>query len=461
MSQEEIYSDYGKMAPILAPLGICYIAAVLEKNGHNVRIIDSVAEKIEKEEIIKRIEKYQPDIVGITSTAVSFSRAVKLAGIIKSIHKNILIVIGGPHVSSLPRESLLNCDFFDIGVFGEGEYTFLEIVENYKNGGLNNNLEKIKGISYRKNGRVLVNKPRPLIENLDELPYPSRHLLADIYLYNTNLSIGGRKPFVHMIPSRGCPFQCIFCDQNVYGKRWRSFSPEYIIREIEFVVKKYSAKTIQFQDDLFTFYPERVIRFCNLLKEKEFDITWNISSRVDTLNEKLLRIMNDAGCRIIYFGIESGDEDILKIIKKGHSIEQVKSAIYAAKKIGLIVHGSFIIGNPAETEQTIEKTIKFALRLPLDDITFSIMTPYPNTEFTRSASKYGEIKSFDWDQYRGHPDEAIFLPYGLEGKYLFKKQKDAYRKFYFRLKIIFSILKRIKNIEMLRLYLSSIKVLLK
>lgn len=461
MSQAEIYSDYNKMAPILAPLGICYIAAVLEKNGHNVRIIDSIAEKINKDKIIRRIEKYQPDIVGVTVTTASFFRAVELAELIKSIYKNILIVIGGPHVSSLPKESLSNCDFFDIGVFGEGEYTFLEIVDSYKNGSLKNNLEKIKGISYRKNGRVFVNEPRRPIENLDELPYPARHLLPNISLYNTNLYVYERKPLVHMVPSRGCPYECIFCDQNVHGKKWRVFSPEYIISEIEFVIKKYGVKTIHFQDDLFTLHPERVIKFCELLKEKKFDLTWNISSRVNTLNEDLLKIIKDSGCRIIYFGIESGDENILKIIKKGHTIQQVKFAVNAAKKVGLIVHGSFIIGNPKETEGTIEETIKLALTLPLDAATFSMMTPYPNTEFYRMYSRYGKIKSFDWFQYRAHPDEAIFVPYGLKSKYLLKKQKDAYKRFNFRLKIIFNALKQVKNIEKLRLYLNAIKILLR
>ncbi len=461
MRQEEIYSDYAMMAPILAPLGICYIAAVLEKNNYNVRIIDSIAEKINKNEILRRIENYQPDIVGMTSTTASFFSAIELAGAIKSLNNNMLIVIGGPHVSSLPRESLSDSEFFDIGVFGEGEYTFLEIVENYKSGHLEDNLERIKGISYRKNGKVFVNESREPIENLDELPYPARHLLPNINLYSTNLYVAERKPLIHMIPSRGCPFHCIFCDQNVHGREWRRFSPEYIIREIEFVVKNYGVKTIQFQDDLFTFYPEKIIKFCNLLKEKKIDLTWNISSRVDTLNEELFKIMKDAGCRIIYFGIESGDENILKIIKKGHTIQQVKVAVNAAKRVGLVVHGSFIIGNPEETEQTIEKTIKFALMLPLDAATFSVMTPYPGTELTNNYFKYGIIKSFDWFKYKGHPDEAIFIPFGLESKYLLKKQKYAYRKFYFRWKMVFNILKRVKSLEILKLYLNALRIFLK
>jgi anaerobic magnesium-protoporphyrin IX monomethyl ester cyclase len=461
MRQADIYSSYGKMAPVLAPLGICYIAAVLEKNDYDVRIIDSVAEKISKNEVIRRIGQYQPDIVGMTSTTASFCSAAEVAGLIKTIHKNTTIVLGGPHISSLPRESLLDCDSFDIGVFGEGEYTFLEIAENYRSGSLNNSLERIKGISYRSNGRIFVNEPRPLMENLDELPYPARHLLPPLNLYRTNLSISERKPLIHMIPSRGCIFQCIFCDQNVYGRRWRSFSPEYIIREIESVVEKYGVKTIHFQDDLFTCCYERAVKFCNLLKEKKFDLTWNISSRIDTLNGELLKIMKDAGCRMIYFGIESGDENILEIIKKGHTVQQVKTVVNAAKKIGLIVHGSFIIGNPAETKCSIEKTIKFALALPLDAASFFIMVPYPNTELARLSSKYGNVKSFRWTQYRGHPEEVIFLPYGLKSKWLLKKQKDAYRKFYFRIRVISNILKQIKRLGMFKLYLSAVKALLK
>lgn len=457
----EIYAHYDKSGPILAPLGLCYLASVLEKNNYPVKIIDGIAEKINEAELLRQIGIYRPRVVGITLPTVSFYKAAQLARSIKLNFKDILIVVGGPHASAIPSKTLLDCDSFDIAVFGEGEHTFLEIIDNYEAGSLHYNINRIKGVSYRDNGQVFMNPPRPLIENLDTLPYPARHLLKDINLYNTNFSIGEKKPLVHMIPSRGCPFECIFCSQSVFGRKWRCFSAEYIVNEIEFLIKQNSINTVQFQDDLFALYPERVINFCHLLKAKKIKVSWNLSSRVDIIDENLFGIMHDAGCNIVYFGIESGDDDILKILKKGHSIHQVKSAVKAAKRAGLKVHGSFMLGNPGETKQTIKNTIKFALSLPLDAASFFITAPYPDTELTTIASQYGMINYGHWSQYRGHPEKAVFIPFGIKGDYLLEKQRYAYRKFFFRARIIFDRLKRISDAVVLKMYVKGLWCLLK
>ncbi len=448
MTQEEIYAHYGKSAPLLAPLGLCYLAAILLKNGFEVEIMDGIVEKSGKKETIERIKKSSATIVGITATTVGFYSAVRVAGWTKEFNKEIITIIGGAHTSSIPEETIKNHSCFDIGVFGEGEITLLELIKKYNEAKtkkiFEKNLPSINGIAFKRNGKVYLNKKRELIKNLDEIPHPARQLLPDITFYNTNLSLGEDKPIAHIIPSRGCPFNCIYCDQNVFGHRWRSFSTEYIIEEIEDLIKNYKVKTIQFQDDLFTANPKKVEEFCNLIKNRGLKFKWNLSSRVNLINEELAKKMYDAGCRIIYFGIESGDQNMLNFIKKGIKLEQVINTIKIVKKSKLVAHGSFIIGLPGDTKESIEKTINFALHLPLDVATFHIAIPYPNTEFERIAGKYGKVKSRDWSQYRGHPSEVIFTPKGITGEYLLKKQKNAYKRFYFRWKTIKTRLKEMK-----------------
>ncbi len=449
MTQAELYSDYGAGAAVLAPLGLCYLASFLEKEGHTIKIIDGVAEKTSQNELKQRILEFNPDIIGITAMTVAYNRAVETAKFIKEFKPDSVLLLGGPHISSVPIKTFQEHDCFDIGVTGEGELTMKELTEylekrkfkNYKK-----DLKDIKGIIFRDDaGDIILMPRRELIKDLDSLPLPARHLLPDIELYNS-LPIGGQKPNVaSIIPSRGCPFQCVFCDQNVFGHKWRSFSAEYVIKEVEELVNKYGVNTIQIQDDLFTLKRDRVIRFCNLLLEKNIKIIWNLSSRVDSIDEEIAKLMKKVGCDIVYFGIESGDQEVLNKIKKKITLEQVIKTVKMIKKVGLRPSGSFIIGLPFDTKETIEKTIRFALSLPLDAVSFHIATPYPNTEFESIAANYGTLYTPDWSQYRGHPDEVMYTPEGISKEYLLNKQKEAYRRFYLRPRLIFTKILEIRD----------------
>lgn len=463
LTKEEIYSKYGVASAVLPPLGLCYISAVLEKESHAIKIIDAIAEKITERELIDRIKKFNPQIVGITAVTVSYNRAVETAMQIKEFDKDIIILLGGPHVSSIPRRVFEEQDCFDIGVVGEGENTAKELVrylekkkfKDYKSG-----LKKIKGIIYKNKDKIIQTPRRDLIENLDELPLPARHLLPDIKLYN--LVLMSQKPnFASLIPSRGCPFQCIYCDQNVFGHNWRSFSPEHMIEEIEELINKYGVRTLQIHDDLFTLKRERVIKFCKLLKERNIKIAWNLASRVDLIDEELAKLMKKSGCEIVYFGIESGDQEVLNKIKKRITLEQARKGIEIAKKTGLSPHGSFILGLPFDTKETIEKTINFALSLPLDVATFHLATPYPNTEFEKIAGDFGVIHISDYSQYRGHPNQVVFTPKNISRKYLLKKQKQAYRRFYLRPRIILNKLKNLNEFRQIKTYAQGALALLK
>jgi anaerobic magnesium-protoporphyrin IX monomethyl ester cyclase len=464
LTPEEIYSDYGIASAVLPPLGLCYIAAVLEKENHEVKIIDGVAEKINSKELIEKIKEFNPNIVGITAMTVGFNRAVETAKKIKEFNKEIIVLLGGPHISSIPKKVFEEQECFDIGVVGEGEYTAVELIKilektnfiKYKK-----KIKNVKGLVYKDDkGFIVQTQKREPIENLDELPMPARHLLPNIKLYNV-LLMNQEPNFASIIPSRGCPFQCIYCDQNVFGRKWRSFSPEYIIKEIEELVNKYGVKTVQIHDDLFTLKRERVARFCQLLKEKNIKIRWNLPSRVNLIDEELAKLMKESGCEIIFFGIESGDQDILNKIKKGITLEEARIGVNIVKNAGISPHGSFMIGLPFDTKETIEKTINFAKSLPLDIVSFHIATPYPNTEFEKIARDYGTIHITDYSQYRGHPSEVVFTTKGLSGEYLLKKQKEAYRRFYLRPRIVFDKIKNLNSLNQFKMYLKGFFTLLK
>jgi anaerobic magnesium-protoporphyrin IX monomethyl ester cyclase len=466
LTNEEIYSDYAVASAVLPPLGLCYIASILEKNHHEVKIIDGVAEKTGSRELIRRIKEFSPDIVGLSAMTVGFNRAVQTAKLVKQVNTSIITLIGGPHVSSIPVKVFQEHDCFDIGVVGEGEYTARELVSLLEKSKFKNYkkiLRKIRGIVYKqddKSKKIILNERREPIQNLDELPLPARHLLPDIKHYN--LILMNQKPnFASIVPSRGCPFQCIYCDQNVFGRTWRRFSNEYIMNEIGELVTKYHVRTLQIQDDLFTLKRESVVQFCNMLKEKKFNIKWNLSSRVNLIDEPLAKLMKETGCEIVYFGIESGNQEVLNKIKKGITLKQIRKGVAITKKAGMSPHGSFIIGLPFDTKETIEETINFALSLPLDIASFHIATPYPHTEFEAIAPDFGLIHIKDYSQYRGHPNEVVFTPKGISGEYLLKKQKEAYRRFFLRPKMIMNKLKDINNFEKFKMYLKGAISLLK
>ncbi|MDI6825959.1 MAG: radical SAM protein [Candidatus Aenigmarchaeota archaeon] len=451
MKQGEIYSKYAKGAPCFPPLGLCYIASMLEKN-HNIKIIDGVTEKLTLQQLRNAIQKFDPDIVGITSTTVSFLRAVDTAKVVKSVDKDIIVILGGPHVSAIPKETFENYKCFDIGVVGEGEYTMLDLLQAIEK---QRKLKTIRGIVFRKNRKIIITQGRESIKNLDELPFPARHLLPNFPDVYNPPHYEKRLPVAHMITSRGCPYRCIFCTQAVFGRTWRGNSPKYMLQEVTHLIEKFKIKDILFQDDLFTFSQLRVMEFCDLLINENIDLTWSCSTRVNLVNKLLLEKMYKAGCRTIYYGIESGDQNILNFMNKGITLKHVIKVINLTKLSGIESYGSFILGFPTETPETIEKTIEFALKLPLDAVSFHITVPYPGTVLSQIANQYGTTcRPDDWSRYRGHPDDLVFIAHGLTDKFLIKKQKEAYRRFYFRFPMILRKLKEIDSLGKVKLYIN-------
>jgi len=418
------------------PLGLAYLASFIERDGHKVRIVDSNILGYKIEDIKGEIKKFNPHLVGVTATTSCIYDAYEVAEVVKSISPKIKVIAGGPHVTFTAPQTLEECPFIDIVVRGEGEETLRELVNNLEVCPENTSfLKKIKGITFKENGRIVETENRPFIKNLDEIPFPAYHLLP-----MNRYELEGKK-FAAIVSSRGCPFSCIFCSSSqLFGKIWRARSPENVIEEIKLLKNKFEVREIEFLDDTFTLNNKRSERICDLLVRENLGISWSCSSRVDTIDESLIEKLKKAGCHTIYVGIESGSQEILNIIGKGITLTQIEKAINLIKKVNLNSFGSFIIGIPGETVKTIKKTIAFAKKLSPSFAQFTICTPYPGTRLFEMAKKKGWLLTRDWSKYT-ILDQVMKIP-GTVTTNLNRWLLRAYLSFYLRPKFILEQLKR-------------------
>ncbi len=385
-------------------LGIGYVSAVLEENGHKVKIMDPNAEELSYKDIISKIKEFQPDLVGITFTTENRFEAFELAKVIKKSLSEVKIVLGGPHVWRTADDTLRHLDCIDFIVRGEGEFTTLELVEALEKG---KDLKEVYGLSFRlKDGTIIHNEDRGLIENIDEIPLPARHLYPmekyNYYIYDPEK---GRRRTLNLITSRGCPFNCVFCATPAnWGRKVRFISVDKIIREIEELVLKYKAEALWFYDDTFTFNPSRVHDLCDELIKKKLDLSWYCEIRIDTVTKELLKKMREAGCFYVGMGVESASERILnEIINKGKAfaLDKVTTVIKDCLDLGIIPNPFFIISHPTETFYEASQTIDYIkyLRKMSNriDISISIMHIYPGTPLEALAKQMKVLpEDFTW-----------------------------------------------------------------
>ena len=310
----------------LPPLGLMYIAAyVKEKTNYNIEILDCGVEKIDYNNLENKIKNINPDIVGITAMTFTLIDVIKTAKLVKEVNPNIKIVLGGPHVNIYPEETMANSEV-DFLVLGEGEQPFIDLLENINNP---ENLKNIKGIVFRdKNNNIINTGKRELIQDLDILPIPARELTHYTKYFSI---IAKNNPTTTMFTSRGCPYKCLFCDRPHLGKIFRARSAENVVKELQ-EINKMGIKEVFIYDDTFTIDRQRVVDICNLILEKNIKLNWDIRARVNTVDEELLKLMRSAGCARIHYGVEAGTEKILKILRKGITLEQVKKAFAITKK---------------------------------------------------------------------------------------------------------------------------------
>lgn len=407
------------------PLGICYLAAVLEKDGIEVKIIDAAVERLDTAKIVERVRGFAPDVLGLTSTTCNFQAAVVLAQEVKRVFPHIMRVLGGPHLSA-DAQRVFSTDTFDVGVLGEGEVTFLELIQLLIK---KEEWRHIEGIVYRKEGRVVRNPPRPHIADLDSLPFPARHLLP-LTLYRPQYNDEYLLPKMSMVTSRGCPYSCIFCDKSVFGAEYRSFSPHYIVSEMKYLVDHFGAKDIAFVDSTFTLSKERVGSITQEIRKSGLSVRWTCTVRANVVTKELLKKMKNAGCWRTRIGIESGNDQVLKFINKGITKQQVRDAVRWADELGLHPKGFFMIGHPVDTKETIEETIRFAKSLPLKDITVQINTPMLATQQYQMYREYGSLITEDLSDFSYW--DPVFVPNGLSREYLLEAFRNFYRSFYLR-----------------------------
>ncbi len=427
---ERYSSDIGHSGGRQIPLGVYYLASYVRQAGHEAFVIDGEAHQMPVSAVVSKVLDYKPDLIGISSTTVAFHRALETAREIKACIPGLPVVIGGPHATAV-REEVLTHPEIDFAVFGEGEETLKELLDTLACSG---SLSSVKGLAFRNGAMPTMNEPRPFIVNLDSIPFPAYDLISDFRLYNPPPTNYKRVPVANVVTSRGCPNQCTFCGHSVFGRTLRQRSPVNIADEIELLYRHYHAREIAFVDDTFTIQPQRIFDLFRILNVRNLRFPWTCMSRINTVDFDTLQFMKDQGCWHISFGIESGDEGILRLIKKNISLEETKRVVGWCRQLGIRTKGFFIIGHPGETMATIDKTIRMALSLPLDDAVITLNTPFPGTSQYHTANDYGKMEICDWSRFNMW--NPVFIPHGLTADALMVKHKEFYRRFYLRPRVI-------------------------
>lgn len=439
---EEEFGDLESVGNMLPPLGIGYLGAVLEKAGFEVKIIDAPPLRLDFRKIVSEAVAFGPGLIGFSSSTVDFPTVVKLAKLLKEKLKTP-IVIGGPHVTALPEE-VMEYRCFDFGVIGEGEETLVELIKKFENRAV---LGRIKGIVFRSGNKIIKTPPRPFIKNLDSLPFPARHLMPPLSAYHPTPATYKRFPVGTIITSRGCPYQCSFCFRGVFGNRLRFRSPQNVVDEVEVLLSEFGAQEVRFFDDTFNADPERVKTICRLIIKRGLNFSWTCLGRVNSVDKEMLKLMKRAGCWQISYGIESGNEAILKSLDKGIDKKIVKKAIALTYQEGIASLGFFILGLPGETPSTMKETIDFAKSLPLSAANFTIATPYPGTKLWKLAQEKGFLKGVAYDKLVVNlPEKLYYVPEGLTAKKIQAFERQAYKEFYRHPRFLLRQLGQIENL---------------
>jgi anaerobic magnesium-protoporphyrin IX monomethyl ester cyclase len=419
--------------PAFIPLGIAYLGAVAEKEGHEVTVIDCQAEKLNYEAFRERINRTPSDLVGVTSTTLLYKSAMQLITIAKQAHPQAVTMLGGSHGTFWDENALNEYPSLDIVVRREGETTFIELLSKLQT---KTSLNSVLGITFRnQEGKIVRNPDRPFLEDLDALPFPAHHLLPLDALKRMG------KVLFPLITSRGCVFWCDFCSTvRMFGRGYRWRSPKNVVDEMEMIHNKYGVNEFTFYDDAFTVNRDRALKICEELHTRKLELTWDCGTRVDMVDRELLKIMYDAGCIAVWLGVESGSEIILDAMNKGIKLDQTRLAYKTAHEVGLMTIANVVLGFPGETEQTAKQTINFVKELNPDHVGFYVATPYPGTPLYEQVKKNGWLRVTDFDKY----DTAgpTFETPWLTMKQLADIRYKAYQDFYLRLGYVLKMMRR-------------------
>lgn len=430
------------------PLGITSLAGYLESKRIEARILDLQIYRRPYQRLKYVLKTFQPAVAGITSFSSNIRLADEAAAIVKQWDKNIVTVIGGVGASALPVPVMENFSAFDYLIYGEGEKTFGELLNTLS--GDRENLD-IPGILWRQKDRIMVNRARERISDLDNLPFLAFHKL-DLPRYSPNYSNYLHKNFVAMVTQRGCPYNCSFCAaKTVWGGPVYYQSSRRVVDEIEYVVRKLRVKDVHFYDDMFTSSRERLVEFCHLLLQKNIKICWNCFSRVDTVDLPLLKLMKKAGCYQIKYGIESGSQKNLDSVNKGFRLEQAKKAVEETQGAGMEALTTFILGLSGETAEECKETVRFAKSLNADMAVFNIFEAIPGSRIFQET-----YRDVNWKRYFREPAYAAgFMPdRKIEQDMLERLTRQAHLSYYLSLawfrQYLFNVIRR--PIRLLRVF---------
>jgi len=424
-NEELSLTEKSKVIGSWPPLGILYIATSLRDEGVEIAVLDQAAEGYSIEQTVKWVEKQDPDMLGFSALASSGKTAARIAQKVKERNPDIITVFGNYYATFNDKRILTTYPQVDIIVRGEGEETTKELVKAIEK---KRSLKKVQGITFRQKDKIVVTPDRPLIKDIDALPIPDRTLLNVEYHSTLIGAIGAPKKFTTLLSSRGCPYHCRFCGcQKIVHGTWRPRSIEKTFEELQLLLSE-GYRQFLFVDDSFTINQKRVIKLCEKIVKEKLDIEWICEGRVNHASYAMIRSMVKAGCKIIYFGIESANQRILDYYQKQITPQQSRTAVKTARKAGMdIIVGSFIVGAPTETRQEIENTLKFAQEIPLDIPQYNILGVFPGMaiwdEFREKGYLTEELEEQYWEMgvvvANIHPDT---LPY--------KEIKDLIRHYY-------------------------------
>lgn len=433
------------------PIILAYIAAILKKTGHKVILIDAQTLKLSKENTLSILKSFDPQALAFRLETYHFHETLEWVRYLKSALK-VPVIGGGINLTLYPQESLSYSEI-DYAILGDAIDSLPELLNSLEN---SSDFKKIEGIAYRNDGKIIITPPNKKIVDFDEYPFPARELLPNEKYYSF---LSKRKNFTIMVTARGCPYKCLFCaiPKIPYQQR----SPINVVDEIEECYYKYNIREIDFFDATFFLNKERFLRIAEEIKKRKLKIEWSSRSRVDSIDDEILKAASSCGCRQILFGIESCSSEILRNIRKEISIGQVKNAISLCKKYGILTLGFFMFGNPGESKQSVKDTIKFAKELELDHAQFCMTIPKPNSELNQILIKQSGIDY--WREYilGRRRDDRLPIPWiNLSTRDLESYSREAYFSFYFRPLFILRTLLKVKSVtELIKYVKVAVKML--
>ena len=421
------------------PIYLAYVVAVLEKSGIDVGFIDGVADDLSIEAFVDTVKGIDPDIIAMECSTPSIQYDLLTAKKLKEELEDTFIALLGSHPTYFHKEILMENGFVDAIARGEFDLSIRDLSFALSNEG---GLQNVKGISYRDDGGVHINEDRPLIQDLDILPFPARHIVKS-ESYREAVFTGMRCATI--VSSRGCPYQCVFClwPKTMYGRKFRARSPRNVVDEVEHVVNEYGVDEIYFDDDCLTLDKKRLVKICEEIRKRNIDVRWMCQARVDNVDKELLKEMKRAGCHYIKYGVESGSQEMLDRMKKGITLEEARKAFKLTRKIGIKAQAFFLFGLPWETHETIRETIEFAKELKPDSAQFAIVIPHPGTELFDMCLEKGWLKYDSWEDFDCR--KALIETEELSARDVEKYRIEAYKKFYFRPSYILRITLKMWN----------------